>query len=76
MTAPTNAWRPWWDRATEYQAFDMRDEFMQGLTNQGYRPSSRSDAIYALYTAGFVRSKFSVPKSHTGKADGKPSQGA
>lgn len=68
MFAQKDAWQPWWKTPTSYQEFEMLDEFQRGLAAQGYRPSSRSDAMYALYTAGFVRKSFSIPKS-AGKPD-------
>ena len=62
MTAPKNVWQPWWNRPTEYNGFELRNEFKQGLADYGYRPNSRAEAILAMYSAGFVRSSFSIPK--------------
>jgi len=53
--------KPWWDRINEYQLFDERKEFMQGV--MGFRPSNRQEAMMAQIIAGYVRSEFAQPKS-------------
>lgn len=78
MTASNEKWQPWWKRANDYYGFDMKDEFVRGATSVGFRPNNRMEAMMSMLAAGYVRdtSNIALPKSHTGKADGRPSEGA
>jgi hypothetical protein len=78
MTASKYQWTPWWDKPNNYYGFEMKDEFVRGATSVGFRPNNRMDAMMGMITAGYVRNTHNIarPQAHTGKADGRLSQGA